>query len=500
MLPNICTLICGREIRGKFGIHIKPLRHSLLSAIALSLAFCVPAAMAVQYQIVYVPVTVIINGKPVVIRRPVVRPVAAAQKFTLTVNVSGNGSVASTPAGIACGTDCTEAYASGTAVQLTATASNDATFSGWSADCAGTATICIVTMSQARSVTATFIVPPPPTSGAPIIGGCPIFPDKTIFNTRIDDHARFPVHPQSATWINNIGATRRFHADWGTTENQASVSYYGIPYNVVDGTAATTSWPTVSFPNGYPDESDCAVAQSGGFGIRQNCTTLSAAQQRFPFPNDPIIKLEGGTCNDPNSCGDRHALIVEQGSCRLWESWLSYKMNGAWTSGSTAAWDLRSFAMRPDGWTSGDAAGLPILPLIVRASEADADDIRHALRVTFRDSVLNNTHVWPARHHAGNATAGGIPFGAILRLRSDFVIPMNWTTQAKALAHAMQRYGLYVADIGSDLFVQAEPSAQWSDATITQVQTLQMSQFEFVDTSAVTSDARFNNNSFQGAW
>lgn len=489
-----------RKSRTDYGYRrILPSKLSVILTIASIFILFASVSEAVQYQIVYVPVTVIVNGRPVVIRRPVVRPIATTPKFQLSVSVTGSGAVASNPIGITCGTDCSESYAGGTSVQLTATPGSGATFSGWGGDCAGTAVTCDVAMTQARTVTAAFVVPQP-SGGAPTIAGCPIFPDQTIFNTRIDDRARFPAHAQSATWINNIGATRRFHADWGTDENQASGSYYGIPYNVVDGSAATTSWPTVSFPNGYPDESDCAVAQSGGFGIRQDCTTLTAAQARFPFPNDSVIKLEGGTCNDPNSCGDRHVLIVEQGKCRLWESWLSYKVNGAWTSGSTAAWDLHSFAMRPDGWTSGDAAGLPLLPFIVRASEANADDIRHALRVTFRDSVLNNTHVWPARHHAGNATAGGIPFGALLRLRSDFVIPANWTTQAKALAHAMQRYGLYVADIGSDLFVQAEPSAQWSDTTITQIQTLQMNQFEFVDISAITRDPHFNANSYQGAW
>jgi hypothetical protein len=193
-------------------------------------------------------------------------------------------------------------------------------------------------------------------------------------------------------------------------------------------------------------------------------------------------------------------LVVEQGRCRLWESWLSYKVNGAWTSGGGAAWDLRGYALRPDGWTSSDAAGLPILPLVARVDEASAGEIRHALRVTFRDSVLANTYVWPGRHRAGNATAGGIPFGSLLRLRTDFTIPATWTTQAQALARAMQRYGLYVSDIGSDLYVQGEPSAQWNESTISQIQTLQMNQFEFVDISAVTRDPRFSPDSYQGAW
>jgi hypothetical protein len=212
------------------------------------------------------------------------------------------------------------------------------------------------------------------------------------------------------------------------------------------------------------------------------------------------VKSEYGYCNDARTCGDRHVLIVEQGRCRLWESYFTYKVDGQWYAYSTAAWDLHSLQLRPDGWTSGDAAGLPILPLLARVDEASAGEVRHALRVTFRDSVLAASHVWPARHHAGGATANGIPFGALLRLKAGFVIPSNWTPQARALAQAMQRHGLYVADIGTDLYVQGEPSASWNPSTITQLQTLRMDQFEFVDLGAVTRDARFNAGSMAGAW
>lgn len=341
----------------------------------------------------------------------------------------------------------------------------------------------------------------PGASSAPMLGGCPLFPERAMFNLRVDDRTKFPPHARSAAWIAAIGPARRLHADWGINDNpQQFADYYGIPYNIVDGTPATTLWPLVSFPNGYPDESDCALAQGSGYAIHRGCDGLAAAQRRFPFPLDTRLKAEGGACNDPASCGDRHVLVVEQGSCRLWESWLSYQVGGGWTSGSTAAWNLRSYELRPDTWTSSDAAGLPILPLLAREAEASAGELRHALRVTFADSVLARSYVWPARHAAGGDTPGGIPFGALLRLRADFVIPSTWTSQAQALARAMQRYGLYVADIGSNLFVQGEPSARWSEATISQLQTLEMNQFEFVDISAVTGDPRFNPASLQGAW
>ena len=157
------------------------------------------------------------------------------------------------------------------------------------------------------------------------------------------------------------------------------------------------------------------------------------------------------------------------------------------------------FGITGHGLASADAAGLPIAPLLVRASEASSGVIPHALRVTFRDAVLTGTYVWPARHRAGGSS-GSIPFGAVLRLKAGVAIPSSWTTQAQAIATAMQRHGLYVADIGSDLFVQGDPSVQWSGSTISQIQTLQMSDFEFVDLSAVTGDARFNPNSFAASW
>lgn len=325
-----------------------------------------------------------------------------------------------------------------------------------------------------------------------MLGDCPVFPANAVFNTRIDDTQRFPVHAQSNAWVASVGSSVRFHADWGSNEDATAADYYGIPFNLIDGTAATTTWPVVSFDNGWPDESDCAVATAGGYGIRRGCDSLASAARRFPLPLDHLAKIEGG--------GDRHALMLERGACRLWESFATTKVGGQWASSSTAAWDLNSNAMRPDTWTSGDAAGLPILPLLARADEASSGEVRHALRVTFQDSLLNNSYVWPARHQAGNAVAGGIPYGALLRLKASFTIPASWTPQAKALATAMQRYGLYVSDIGSNLYVQGEPNAGWNSATITQLQTLQMGQFEFVDVTAITTHPQFSRDSFAARW
>jgi hypothetical protein len=142
---------------------------------------------------------------------------------------------------------------------------------------------------------------------------------------------------------------------------------------------------------------------------------------------------------------------------------------------------------------------LPITPLLARAAEAAAGEVNHSLRVTFSDSVLSRSFDWPARHSAGS-TPGSIPFGALLRLRADFAIPADWTPQARALATAMKRYGLYVADIGSNFYVQGEPSAVWDSRTITQLQTLAMSQMEFVNLGAITTDARFSRESLAASW
>jgi hypothetical protein len=337
-----------------------------------------------------------------------------------------------------------------------------------------------------------------------------MFPPAAVFNTRIDDTARFPAHVNSANWIAAIGTGVRFHADWGTNDNPAQTAdYYGIPVNTVDGTAATTDWPVVAYDfgpsglstqRGWPDESDCAVSSGSGFTLTRNCSTVAAGQRRFPFPLPANLRNEAGQCDNPNTCGDHHVLVVEQGACRLWEGYASYRISGQWYAMSTAAWDLKSLALRPSGWTSGDAAGLPITPLLAKAAEASSGEVKHALRVTFTDSQLANAFEWPARHAAGSTTGGGIPFGALLRLKADFVIPDNWNAQAKALATAMKRYGLYVADIGSNFYVQGEPNAAWSPQAISQLQTISMASMEFVSLGAVTGDPRWSRDSLAAGW
>ncbi|HSW20216.1 MAG TPA: hypothetical protein VLJ86_23545 [Ramlibacter sp.] len=346
-------------------------------------------------------------------------------------------------------------------------------------------------------------------ASAPKLADCELFPQDAIFNTRIDDAARFPAHAKSAGWIASVGGGVPFRADWGRSEDPTQRSaYYGIPINAVNGAAATTEWANLRYDFstaglsgmvGWPHESDCAVANGGGADMVRGCSTVPADQRRFPIPTQNA-KFEGGTCNDPSSCGDRHLLVVESGACRLWESYSTYQLGGQWYGLATAAWDMKSLALRPKGWTAADASGLPMTPFLAKATEVAQGEIRHALRVTFRDAVVAREFVWPARHGAGGDTPGGIPFGALLRLRSDFVIPSDWSAQARTIATAAKQYGLYVADIGMDFYVQGEPSVAWEASTFAQLATIPLSQMEFVDMGAVTGDPRFSEDSMAARW
>jgi hypothetical protein len=345
-------------------------------------------------------------------------------------------------------------------------------------------------------------------ASAPTLGDCELFPANAIFNTRIDDVSRFPVHPTSAQWIDVVGRSLPFQTDWGVNDNPADyATYWGIPINIVDGTPGTSEWPVVSFDlptsveRGYPDKSDCAVPNaSGGFDITRSCGSLPAGQRRFLFPLPSKALNGGGNCNDPNTCGDHPMLVVEKGACRLWESYFSYHLSGQWYSSATAAWDLKSLSMRPYDWASASASGLPITPLLAKAAEANSGEIRHALRVNFRDAALAIEVLWPARFAAGGDNPGAVPFGALLRLKADFVIPDNWTTQAKALATAAKRYGLYVSDNGGDFHVGGDPNSAWDLRTNAQMKTITMNDMEFVDLKSITGDPRFSRDSMAASW
>jgi hypothetical protein len=250
-----------------------------------------------------------------------------------------------------------------------------------------------------------------PLAGAP---RCPVFPADNAWNTRVDGRA---VAADSARTIAAIGADEPLHPDFGTR--------YGIPYTTV---GKATPRVRVSFD--YPDESD-----------------------RGPYPLPRDVPLEDGS--------DAHAIVVDRDSCRLFELFAAQRAGGAWHAGSGAIWSLRSDRLRPRGWTSADAAGLPILPGLARYDDVRRGSIDHALRFTV--SRTRNAFVFPARHAASSLTDADLPpMGLRLRLRASFDVS-HYPRQARIVLVALQRYGMLVADNGSDWFVTGAPSRHWDD-------------------------------------
>ncbi len=332
-------------------------------------------------------------------------------------------------------------------------------------------------------------------STAPSLGGCQVFPADHLFNTPID---ALPVHPDSDAFIATIGAGTELHLDLGTTVDQQDDAYYGIPYNVVAGD--TFTWPTIAFEGdlGWDPrpESDCAVGSAHTFV--QPCTLASAASPLLPIPT-PVL-VEGGVNADPDQepYGDHHILLLDSDTCWLWETYHSYQgPGGRWDIFGSAAWDLASNALRPDGWTSADAAGFPILPLLIRADEASAGEIRHALRFTIESDKLRTSYVWPARHLTSNGTGSTSlpPMGQLFRLKASYAIPGDAHPQSRAILQAMKTYGVYIADGGSDMYVQGEPSAAWADEIFDEVQAVPASAFEAVDLAPIMARPGFDPDS-----
>ncbi len=274
-------------------------------------------------------------------------------------------------------------------------------------------------------------VPDSPDAGppAPLLGPCRMLPPDSVWNT---DISAAPVHPNSVAYVAAIGAAVGLHADFGTTWQGAP---NGIPYTLVSATQ-----PLVPVTFTWADESDPGP---------------------YPIPVDPLI--EGGSAGD----GDRHVLVLETGSCTLYELYRAFPAAaGGWTADSGAVWHLDRVEQRPDGWTSADAAGLPILPGLVRYDEAvEQGEIRHALRVTVQ--AAQSAYIYPATHSDGVAGADPNypPMGLRLRLRADF----DWSTFSapiQAILRALQTYGLIVADTGGDWYVSGAPDARWDDTML----------------------------------
>ena len=278
----------------------------------------------------------------------------------------------------------------------------------------------------------------------PRIGDCPIFPASNAWNREI---ASAPLHPLSAQIINTIQSIGldNLHPDFG--ENPL----YGIPFVVVPGTQA----PVPIVYDAYGDESDPG-----------------------PFPIPPDAPIEGG-----GGGGDSHVLVLQEQTCQLYELFVGRRFGAGWIANSGAKFDLLTGAPRPVGWTSADAAGLPILPGLVRYDEVAAGLINHAIRVTFSQTQIG--FIPPASHSASNRTDPTLPaMGMRLRLRADYSIA-GLTGQALVIATAMQRYGLIVADNGSNWFFQGAPNPGWNDSDLDQLKRIPGTAFEVVDTGAV---------------
>jgi hypothetical protein len=285
--------------------------------------------------------------------------------------------------------------------------------------------------------------PRPPPTPAPTPGPtpgpapCTVFPSNNVWNR---DISTLPVRADSTTLVTSIGLTAYLHPDFSATG-------YGIPINKVN---LSTPRSGVTFQ--YADESDPGP---------------------YPIPANP--KIEGGS--------DRHLILWDTQGCELYEIYDAVLSGGHWTGGSGAIWDLRSNALRPPGWTSADAAGLPILPGLVRYVEVAAGAIRHALRFTAPHT--RTAYIYPARHQAGESASAALPpMGLRVRLKASVDIS-GFGPQARVILTALKRYGMLLADNGSPWYVTGAPDARWNDDELHALQALHGSDFEAVDTSGL---------------
>ena len=294
------------------------------------------------------------------------------------------------------------------------------------------------------SLAATSATPTPPK-----LGGCQVFPTTNAWNERVDT---LPVAANSATLIASIGDSG-VHADFGNGLYEGS--RIGIPYVVVHGKATPKS--RVRFE--YADESD-----------------------KGPYPIPANVPIEGQPSHSND--GDRHALIVDRDSCRLYELFALRRAGAGWAAGSGAIFDLRSNKVRPAGWTSADAAGLAILPGLARwDGDASTGAIRHALRFTVERT--RRAYVYPARHYASDSTDPTLPpMGLRVRLKASVDIS-HLPRQARIVAQAMKTYGMILADNGSNWYVSGAPSPRWSNDQLHALGALHGSDFEVVDTSGL---------------
>jgi len=277
---------------------------------------------------------------------------------------------------------------------------------------------------------------------------CTVFPKNNIWNTVISDA---PIHKNSQKWLSSIKNKSNLHPDFGAGEYKGSP--VGIPINYSN---KDTKKHKVLFRN--QQESDT------GF---------------YPIPK--FVNIEGGA----HSNGDRHMIVLDQDECKLYELFSTRRrLDGTWTAGSGAIFNLASNALRTDGWTSADAGGLPIFPGLVKYNETMSGHIKHALRFTLKKTARE--YVWPARHFSSRYKKKYQlpPMGARFRLKSTIDIS-SFSKQAKVIAQALKEYGMILADNGGDLFLSGEPHADWSNWQISDLKDLSIEDFEVIDTSTM---------------
>ncbi len=290
---------------------------------------------------------------------------------------------------------------------------------------------------------------PPGPSGTPLGAiGFPVFPATDAWNTRVDTD---PIDPSSATLISSIGTGGHLHPDFGANWDGGP---FGIPYVVVG-----TDQPKVAVSFDYAGESDPGP---------------------YPIPWDAPV--EGGS----SSTGDRHVIVVDSASRMLYELYDAHRLSdGSWHAGSGAVFNLTTGTLRPAGWTSADAAGLPILPGLVRYDEVASGHVDHALRFTV--SQTRKAYVAPARHFASSSTSAALPpMGMRVRLKADYDIS-RYPTQARVILQAMKTYGMIVADNGSNWYVSGTPDPRWDDDQLNTLKDVPGSAFEVVRMGPVTT-------------
>jgi hypothetical protein len=281
-------------------------------------------------------------------------------------------------------------------------------------------------------------------AGGAVEYGCPILPSEDPLNQEIADA---PVNPNSAAYVASIGLGAHLHPDFGTEPS------YGIPYTVVG-----------------PEQKQVPI----------KFTAYGSESNPGPYPIPPTAPIEGG---GKKGHGDKHVLVVQEGTCKLFELYDAHRKGAGWAAASGAVFNLRSDALRPEGWTSADAAGLPIFPLLARYPEVATGQIDHALRVTVPET--QDGYIHPATHYASTSSSPDLPpMGLRLRLKASYSLA-GFSGESLVILVALKRYGLIVADNGSPWFITGAPNPHWNDDNLEQIKRVPGSEFEAVETGSI---------------